>query len=327
MRTIRKRRVRNLLLFFPMVLLITLLSFAVVYFSPGDAGRLLLRQHLHRAAVTEQQGQEYAHRLGIDGGFGQMYGRWLYQAVRGDFGTSLSTGEKVNRLFWTKYRITLMMAFLSAGFEILLAFPISLRAGVRPGGFCDRLVSLWSVVSFAIPAFWIGLVSLWLLAMKLHWQEAIGYSGIRSLWIPSFIMGCISCGQLGRILRSKSREAAESGFVEFARSQGLRERDILRHHILPHVLPSSIAVLVLDISGFVGGALLMEKIFNIPGFSGMLFQAIEVKDYPLISGSLFFISALICALNLLADSIYPNLDIRNQSELHGMKKEGGSPVE
>lgn len=313
---IGKRRVRNVLLFFPMVLLITFLSFAVVYFSPGDAGRILLREHLQRTTVTEEQGREYAEKLGIAGDFGDLYFRWLSRAVKGDFGTSLSTGKKVHELFWSKYKLTLWIAFLSVAFEIILSFPIALRAGMRPGGFCDRLISLWSVISFAIPAFWIGLVVLWVLAMKLHWEHAIGYTGFRSLLIPSFMMGSVSCGQLGRILRSKSREVTDSGFVEFARAQGLKERDILYYHVLPHVLPASIAVLVLDLSGFIGGAVLMEKIFNIPGFSGMLFEAIRVKDYVLISGTLFFIAIVICGLNLLADSIYPNLDARNRSEIH-----------
>lgn len=320
-----RRRLRSLLLFFPILLLITLLSFAVVYFSPGDAGRMLLKDHLQRPAVTEEEGKIYEERLGIDGSFGELYGKWLSRIVRGDFGTSLSTGREVSEYFWAKFKITLMLALLSLAVEVLVAFPISLRAGMKPGGFSDGLVSLWSVISFAIPSFWIGLICLWVLAMKLHLPGVIGYSGFFSLLIPALIMGLISCGYLSRIIRGRTREVMSCEFVEFATSQGLKESHILYYHVLPHVLASSLSVLILDISGLIGGAVLLEAIFNIPGSSGMLFQAIKVKDYTLISGSIFFISGLICFFNLLADMVYPKLDARNNNELLlSSKKRGGA---
>lgn len=312
-----KRLIRNIILFFPMLFIVTLISFAVVYYAPGDAATLLLKENLQRNNVSEEAAREYGEKLEVNGSFTKLYGRWISGVLKGDFGRSYSKGENVINILMSRYKITLMIAFLSIIFEMLISFPLGLGAGIRSGGIADKLVSVWSVISCAIPAFWIGLICLWFLAIKLHFKYAIGYMGLHSLLIPALIMGVISCGQLSCTIRRKSREISSSGFIEFARAQGLSNRDILFFHMPKHILPSAISVIILDLSGFVGGAVIMEEIFNIPGFGNMLLEAIKVKDYPLISGSLFFTGAMICLLNLLADSIYPSIDARNKSELLG----------
>ena len=312
-----KRIVRNIILFFPMLFIVTLISFAVVYYAPGDAATLLLKENLQKNSVSKEEAKKYGEKIDINGSFTKLYSKWVSGVLKGDFGRSYSKGENVLSILTAKYKITLMIAFLSILVEILISFPLGLYAGIKPGGFSDKIGSIWAIITCAIPAFWIGLICLWFLAIKLHFKYAIGYSGLQSLLIPAFIMGIISCGQLSCTIRRKSREISSSGFIEFAHAQGLNRKDILLCHMINHILPSALSVIVLDLSGFVGGAVIMEEIFNIPGFGNMLLEAIKLKDYPLISGSLFFIGAMICLLNLLADSIYPSIDARNKSELLG----------
>lgn len=310
-----KRLLRNIILFFPMLFIVTLISFAVVYYEPGDAATLLLKENLQRSNVSEEAAGEYGEKIGVNGSFTELYGRWISGVLKGDFGRSYSKGKSVVNILTARYKITLIIAFLSILFEISISFPLGLNAGIKPGGLSDKIVSIWTVISCAIPSFWIGLICLWFLAIKLHFKYAIGYVGFQSLLVPAFIMGIISCGQLSCTVRRKSREISTSGFIEFARAQGLGKKDILLSHMLRHILPSALSVIILDLSGFVGGAVIMEDIFNIPGFGSVLLESIRLKDYPLISGSLFFIGAMICLLNLVADSIYPSIDARNKSEL------------
>ncbi len=312
-----KRAIRNIILFFPSVFIVTIISFAVVYYAPGDAATLLLKENLQRNNVSKEDAQKYAEKIGINGGFFKLYSKWIQGVLKGDFGRSYSKSESVGKLFWSRYKITLMIAFLSIIFEILISFPLGFCAGIKPRGLSDKLVSSWAVLSCSIPSFWIGLIILWFLAIKLHFRYAIGYIGIVSLIIPAFIMGAISLGQLSCAIRRKSREIASSSFIEFAHAQGLKNKDILFCHMLKHILPSALSIIILDLSGFVGGAIIMEEIFNIPGFGNILIEAIRLKDYPLISGSLFFIGTMVCFFNLLADSIYPSIDARNKSELIG----------
>ena len=312
-----KRIIRNIILFFPMLFIVTLISFAVVYYAPGDAATLLLKENLQRNSVSEEDAQKYGEKIDINGSFPKLYGKWISGVLRGDFGKSYSKSEDVLIILNKRYKITLMIAFLSILIEIAISFPLGLHAGIKPGGLSDKIVGVWSVITCAIPAFWIGLICLWFLAIKLHFKYAIGYVGLQSLIIPALIMGIISCGQLSCTIRRKSSEVSSSSFIEFAHAQGLSNKDILFCHMLKHILPSAISVIVLDLSGFVGGAIIMEEIFNIPGFGNMLLDAIKLKDYPLISSSLFFIGAMICFLNLLADSIYPSIDARNKNELLG----------
>lgn len=313
----RRRLLRNLLLFVPCLFLISLLAFAVLYFSPGDAAALLLRARLERANVTAEQAAAFAKTIGYDKGFGAMYTAWLAGLVRGDFGYSPSQGMPALAAFWSRFRLTLLLALLSGAAEAVFGLVPGLWAGLRPRGLTDRLVSFWSVLTFAIPSFWVALILVWFLAMKLRLGWAIGYSGIQSLVIPALLMGFLAGGQLARLVRKQTREVLMSPFTEFAQAQGLKPRVILASHVLPHVLPLGIAVLVIDLSGFIGGAILVESIFNIPGFSRLLEKAISVKDFSLLSTSLFWTAALISGLNLLADALYPQLDARNENSLTG----------
>ena len=288
----------------------------------GSAGSLLLREKLNRKDITMEQAQDYENKLGINKGFTKLYAEWMKGVLRGDFEKSLSKGKEVSVYFWSKYKITLTLAFLSVFFEILTAFPIGLIAGTKRNKVASKVVSLWSVLTCSIPSFWLAFILVWLLSMKLHWKYAIGYIGTASLIVPALTMAFISSGNLARIIRQKSREVLREQFVEFAYSQGMKERDILYFHVLPYVLPPAISIIILDFSGFVGGAVIIENIFNIPGFGGLLQDAIKLKDYPLISCSLFFIGTMIITLNLLADIIYPKLDKRSNSELYKVEKRG-----
>lgn len=317
---LRSRLFRSILFLIPTVLLISLMSFSVMYFAPGDAARLLLAERLDSTHITKEQADDYAKRLGIDAGFGTLYSKWISGVIKGDFGNSISQSEPVTKVFWSKYKITLGLSLLCVLFEVLLAFPISLRAGMKPGGITDKFVSVWSVLTCSIPSFWLALIAVWVLSVHFKWKLAIGYFGIKSLIVPALIMAFLSSGNLARIIRKKSMDVMREPYIEFAHSQGLKSSQILFYHVLPHVLPTAISIVVLDMSGFLGGAILVETVFNIPGFGGLLQKAVAVKDFPLISGSLFFIGTMICSLNILADFIYPKLDARNTSEISASKE-------
>ncbi len=315
MTLLEKRWFRNLLFFIPSLILITFISFAVLYYSPGSVGRILLEQHLGNQMVSDEMAKEYEERLGVKGSFSELYCAWLKNATHLDFGKSLKYGKPAFPLFWKKFKLTFFISLFAIIFEIIIAFPIGLIAGLKKNSICNKIVDFWSVLSLSIPSFWIALICLYILTIKFHLKNSIGYHGFSSLIIPSLIMGTISCGQLMKIIKTRTNEISDSAFVEFSMCIGLDKKEILFHHVLLHILPISISIIVLNFSSFIGGSIIMESIFNIPGFSSILMDSIRVKDYPLISVSLFFISIIIIALNMFADSLYPLLDARNNSEL------------
>lgn len=311
----RRRLVRNLCLLLPCALLITLLSFAVLYYSPGNAAAFLARDKFARQNITEEQAEDYGRKLGLNRSFGELYLSWMKGILTLDFGRSLADGEPALQAVWAKYKITLQLALLSMLFEALFAIPIALSAGLKPGGLADRAVSLWSVLTLAVPSFWLALIMAWFLSVKLHWKYTLGYSGLLSLIVPALIMGLLSGGHLMRLVRRQSREVLMSPFIDLALAQGLSKPDILFFHVLPHVLPLCISILMIDISSFIGGAILVESIFNIPGLSRVLDRAIRLKDFTVLSTTLLITGLLVSGLNLAADVINPKLDGRNRSEL------------
>lgn len=193
---LRSRLFRSILFLIPAVLLISLMSFSVIYFAPGDAAHLLLADRLDSTHVSQEQADDYAKQIGLDADFGTLYSKWISGVVKGDFGKSLSQGEPVTEMFWAKYKITLSLSLICVFFEVLLAFPISLRAGMKPGGITDKFVSMWSVLTCSIPSFWLALIAVWVLSVHFKWKLAIGYFGIISLIVPAFIMAFLSSGNL-----------------------------------------------------------------------------------------------------------------------------------
>lgn len=312
----RFRFFRNVLLLFPTIILITLLSFSVIYFAPGNAAKLILIERLERKNVTEEQVKKFEEEANLKGSFSELYGKWLKKALKGNFGNSLIDGESVKDIFFSKFLLTLFIALLAIIMELILAFPIALYAGSRPYGFLSHLVSFWATLTCSIPSFWIALIVIWFFTMKFKCIGIIGYQNWKSLIIPSLILAFLSAGNLARLIRHKAMKIMKSSFIEYQIAKGLPLKKVIYHHVIVHVKALVISMLVLDFCQFIGGAVIIESIFNIPGFSTVLQKAITVKDYPVISGSLFFISTMVCTLNLIADSIYPHLDKRSYSEIY-----------
>lgn len=303
---------RKCIMIIPTVFLLSFLSFSVLYFAPGNAGKLLLTAKQQRGFISDSQGSQYEKSIGLDKPFGILYVQWATALLKGDFGYSYMTNEPVLSLFISRFSVTFQLAVLAMLIYALVGIPVGMAAAVKENRTIRLIATLSRVVCMSIPAFWLALMLLWCIASYAPFIPIIGYHGIKSLLIPASLMGIMSCPNLTCIVQNKTETVLSKSFVILAGALGTPRKTILLKHVLKNVAAPAIAVSCIDFSGFIGGAILIENIFSISGLGLMLTKAISVKDYSVIAGTLFLLGFFINLFNLAADIAYTALDKRDE---------------
>lgn len=306
----RAKMIRRGLLILPMTALISLLAFGLLYAAPGDTAMLILRERTNISTLTEEDAAAFAEEKGLNTGFFPLYTGWLASVLRGDLGTSYVDGQSVNAKLGAALGKTMKLSMIAWVVYTVLGTGVGILAAVRRRGILDRLTRYWSILSTAIPVFWIGLFAVWLFSVKLGVLATVGKRSDLSLLFPGVLMGVVYAGNLIVIAREKARLVLEEPFVLGARAMGVRKGAILRNHVLKNILPPVIATSALAFSDFVGASVLMENIFSISGFGKLLTDAIRTKDYLVVAGATLAIGVLCCVVNLLADIAYSLIDGR-----------------
>lgn len=306
--------VRKLIMIVPTVLFLSLLSFSVIYFAPGNAEKLLLAAKNQRGFISDKDAQAYGKKLGLDKPFGTLYGAWLKDVLKGDLGKSYRTGENVSAVFMKRFSITFKLAGLTLLIYLLLGVPIGMASAVKENEVCRFLLRHWRIVCMSIPSFWIGVILVWFIANYVPVIPTVGYQGIKSLIVPAGLMGIMSFSNLTCVIQSKTETILSKQFILSASALGIPRRTIFLKHILKNIAPPAIAVACLDFSGFIGGAILIENIFSVPGLGLMLTESINIKDYPVIAGTLFLLGLFINLLNLFAEILYHAIDKQGTHE-------------
>lgn len=306
--------IRKLLMILPTVLLLSLLSFSVIYFAPGSAEKLLLGAKNQRGFISDEAAKAYGKKLGLDKPFGTLYAAWLTGMLKGDFGKSYRTDERVLSVFINRFSVTFKLACLTTLIYFLFGVPLGMAAAVRKNVLCRFLLRHWRIICMSIPSFWIAVILVWFLATYAPAIPTIGYHGIKSLIVPALLMGIMSFPNLTCVIQNKTETILSKQFIISANALGIPQKTIFIKHILKNIAPPAIAVACLDFSGFIGGAILIENIFSVPGLGLMLTESINVKDYPVIAGTLFLLGLFINLLNLTAEILYCVIDKRGIHE-------------
>lgn len=301
---------RKFLMIIPSVLILSFLSFSVVYFAPGSAGKLLLGAKNQRGFISDSNSIQYEKRLGIDKPFGELYMSWLTSLAKGHLGYSYMTRESVFSIFVKRFSITFKLAILTMLIYILLGIPIGMTAAVKEHTICRLLLKYWRIICMSVPPFWVGIILLWSIANYAPAIPSIGYHGIKSLLIPALLMGSMSFSNLTCIIQNKTESLLSKQFIFSAQALGIPKKIIFTKHILKNIAAPAIAVSCIDFGSFIGGAILIENIFSIPGLGLMLTNAINVKDYPVIAGTLFLLGLFVNIFNFIADILYCLIDKR-----------------
>ncbi len=302
---------RRLLIMIPLLLGISLISFFIMYLSPGGPTAILLDPKVP-PAVAEQ----IKHNLGLDQPIPVQYGKWLLRAVQGDFGNSFVDGQPVLGKIFERIPNTLILMSFAFVLSLLLGIVLGVFSAVRPGSFFDRMVTLLTFAGFSIPSFWLGLVLIYLFGVTLGWFPTGGRGTLEEgtffshLVLPTVVLAVGSTAVFARYVRASTLEALQQDYIRTARAKGLTENQILFRHAFRNGLLPLITLLGLSLPDLFGGAYITETIFAWPGMGRLGVDAIFSRDYPVVMGIVMLSAVLIIVGNLLADVAYAYADPR-----------------
>ena len=299
---------RRLLTVVPLVLLISLGVFSLTFVVPGDTARNLAGG-LH---ATPQSVATVRQQLGLDKPVVVQYWRWLTHALHGNLGLSLYDKSSVSHAIVQRFPITLSMAFGALVVILLLGVPAGIAAGTHPGGVIDRLVTLGTSVALAIPDFWLSIVLVILFAVKVHLFPSIGYVSLtksplqwaRHLLLAWIAMGIGGAAPLARQLRGSMIDVLDQDYIRTAGAKGLPRRTVVFKHALKNAAIAPVTILGIQFAYLLGGTVIIERIFSIPGLGGSILQAIDAKDLPIIQGVVLLTAVVFVVVNLVVDILY-----------------------
>ena len=297
------------------LLVVSIIVFAVTQVLPGDAATMLLGENATPAALAAVR-----DRLGLDQPVWLQYGHWLWGVLHGDFGTSLRTGQPVGPVMIEALGRSLLLAVLAIGFMLSLAVPLGVLAAVRRGRVADLLVSLVSYIGVSLPDFVTATLFGLLFADWLQWLPATGYvpmtenpgKSLQHLVLPVLTVSVILIAHVSRMVRSELVDVLHTDYIRAARLKGLSARAVLLKHGLRNALLPTITIVALDVGYLLGGVIVVEEIFALPGIGRQLIVAIEARDLPAIQAGALIMAATYSVVNFAADLLSAGLDKRIQ---------------
>jgi peptide/nickel transport system permease protein len=300
----------RLLAALPVLIGVTLFTFVAIQFVPGDPIRIMTRGHVSDAEVAA-----IYERLGMNRPLPVQYASFVLNALTGDLGTSIVQRAPVAALIVEKLAPTLWLLATGTVFSILIALPLALASAARPDGPLDHAVRAASMVGFAMPPFWIGLLLILGFGIGLGWLPISGYGEgfgghLAHMVLPGLTIACFLAPILVQSLRASLLDALAADHIEVARARGLPEWRIHLKHALRNALLPTLTVLAVNISWLVSGAVVVESVFALPGLGSLLIRSVGYRDYPLIQGLALVFAVIVVAVNILADLAYGLADRR-----------------
>ena len=293
---------------------VSFLSFLLMYVSPGDPVRAMYA--VSGSIPSEEVLEQTREELGLNDPFFIQYGNWISNCLRGDFGTSYSKGEAVATLLMERVMPTIQLALLSLVIMVLVAVPIGVYSALRQNSILDYLLRGTTFISISMPNFWVGLLLLYVVAMKLGWLPVVSNQmNFQRLILPAVTLAIAMAGKYARQVRAAILEELRQDYVAGARARGLSERCVLWCHVLPNAVLPLITMLGLSLGSLLGGTAVVEVIFSYPALGSLAISAITSRDYPLIQGYVLWIALIYMAVNLVVDLSYNRLDPRLRKEL------------
>ncbi len=316
--------IRRLLLIIPTLFILTILVFLSVRFIPGDVIDAMLGKMASMGSATGQIDRETLERmLGLDVPVYVQYGRWIGGIfLHGTLGESLVGAWTVEEKILGRLPVTIELGVMAIVIGLLIALPVGIYSAIRQDTAADYVGRTVAIIGMATPNFWLAIMVMiypaiwWGWAPPMRWvpftEDLLGNLGI--LIIPSLILGTASSAATMRMMRTMMLEVLRQDYIRTAWSKGLRERVVVIRHTLKNALIPVVSLIGLQLPLLVGGAVIMENIFNLPGIGQLMLDALKDRDYPVVSGVNLFFATMVVGVNLMIDLIYPYLDPRVRYE-------------
>ena len=273
----------------------------------GDPALMLIQG---AGSVTEQDLINIRQGLGLNKPFVQQYFSFISALMHGDFGRSFLGGTSVTLLIGDALPATLALTFCSLFLSLLLSIPLGIQAAVHKGGWSDQLIRIVSLVGLSFPNFWLAIMLVLVFSIAIPIFPPSGMDGLSSLVLPAITMGIILTATNVRLVRTTMLETLSAQYITVARSKGLREQVVLYKHALRNCAIPLITFIGLQFGSLIGGIVVVEKVFNLPGLGTLAFDAISGRDYPVLQSTVTVLALLIVTVNLLTDILYGLVDPR-----------------
>jgi ABC-type dipeptide/oligopeptide/nickel transport system permease component len=298
-----KRLIQGVIVLF----FVTLLTFFVMYFMPGDPARQMVGQ----AYVTEEQLDAIRDKWHLNDPWYTRYWTWVSNVVQGDFGTSMMRpGVAITDMIGQAAGMTLRLTAISFTLSLLIALPVGVIAAVKRYSWFDYLSMLGSTVGVAVPNYWIGLMAIILFSVKLGWLPPYGSSGWKSYLLPVIVLSIDEVAGLARITRGATIEVLGQDYVTTARAKGLKNGAILWRHVVRNTLLPVITIIGYRAAFILSGTIVVETVFAWPGMGRLFYQAITSQDLQVVQAIVLLLTTLVVVANILTDLTYAFIDPR-----------------
>ncbi|MFC1533741.1 ABC transporter permease [Thermodesulfobacteriota bacterium] len=299
------------------LVLVSIIVFFILHMLPGDPARIMLGQD-----ATKEQVDALRHELWLDRPLVVQYLHWLGNVLQGDFGKSMSYHEDVNRLIMNHLPVTFYLGLTAMVISVLLAIPLGIISAVRRGKVLDSVISVSANMGMAIPIFWLGVLFIYLLSLKLGWLPVHGYTSpfddlwlnIKKMIMPVICLTVVPLATLTRQTRSSMLEVIRQDYIRTARSKGLKKRVIITGHALKNAIIPVVTLLGIQMRYLVGGSVLTESVFNIPGMGNLMVRSVFDKDFLIVQGCIMTVAVVVTLANLAVDISYGYFDPRIRYE-------------
>lgn len=307
--------IKRIMTMVPVLLIVSILVFSLIHMIPGDPAQVILGQDATRASL-----QALRIQLGLNHPIPIQYLDWLRQVFTGNLGTSLVDGESVSHLIAQRLPVTFELALGSFAVAVLIAVPFGIVAAVYRGRWADAAALFASSVGLSVPPFWVGIMLLLAFTVRLHWFPSSGYvpiwqnvgQNLLSMVLPVLATGIREAAVLMRMLRSSLVDVLGQDYIRTAQAKGILGWGVVMRHALKNALIPVVTTGGLQVAGLLGGLVITETIFSLPGFGNLLVQSVFSRDYTTVQGAALVVAILVVSVNLAVDLIYSLIDPRIQ---------------
>ena len=304
---------RRLVLLLPVILIVGIVVFALVHLTPGDPAGVILGD-----SATPESLENLREQLGLNDPLPLQFVHWFGGVLRFDFGESIFIGEPVTQALLDRAQPTLLLTVYAMLIQIAIGVPAGVISAVRHNSIVDRLFTVLAISGAAIPTFFLGILLILFFAVRLNWLPSGGYTPLtedpgahfKGMIMPAFALGFSSAGLLARLVRSSMLDVMREDYVRTALAKGLPMRLVVVRHALRNALIPALTVIGTSVGALLGGAVVTETVFTIPGMGRLVVQSIARRDYPVIQGAVMVIAMTYVLVNLIVDLLYVYIDPR-----------------
>ena len=309
---------RRVLSLFVVLFIVSLVVFLILRVLPGDIVDAFAGEE--EGSLSEEQAQALRAKLGLAESLPKQYYIWIKDIVRhGDFGDSLFyRGITLNSLLKDRLPVTLLLTLYSIIFMVIIGLPLGIVSALKANTIYDHNARVFAVIGLSVPNFWLGILALVIVVKIFFWSPPFGYNGpfddlsehAQQMFLPALIGGTSFGAILARMTRSSMLEVLGDDYVRTARSKGLAERIIVARHVMPNAMLPILTIIGVQAAAVIGGTVVLESVFSLPGFGSLIVDAVRNRDYPVVQSALLLVATGVLLINVVTDVLYAYIDPR-----------------